>query len=78
MDNTPHQCEFIEQCPMFKYFRRVAEKIYREFFCEGNYEICARRRLRKSGHPVPANLLPHGGKLWEDDAQPPEMWEVDD
>ena len=74
MNQAPDRCEFVEQCPMFKYFRRVAERIYREFFCEGHYELCARRRLRTGGQPVPDNLLPHGGKLWEDNARPPEMW----
>ncbi len=62
---------------MFKYFRRVAERVYREFFCEANYETCVRRQQRLQGKPVPANLLPHGGKLWDDDTKPPEMWEVD-
>lgn len=70
----PERCEFIDGCPMFKYFRRVAEKVYREMFCEGDFTACQRRELRLCGEPVPANLLPYGGKLWEDDSRPPEFW----
>lgn len=67
-------CEFIEGCPMFKYFRRIAKQIYMDTFCEGNPDICKRRQLRLAGEPVPMNLLPHGGKLWDDNARPPEYW----
>jgi len=70
------RCENTETCPMFKYFRRVAQEVYRNLYCEGDFEICARRRLRLAGQPVPANLLPHGGKLWLDTERPPELWEV--
>jgi hypothetical protein len=65
------QCEFIEGCQMFKYFRDYAKKVYAEFYCQGNYVSCRRRQLRLAGQPVPQNLLPHGGKLWEDGKAPP-------
>ncbi|HEC21290.1 MAG TPA: hypothetical protein ENI95_00065 [Chloroflexi bacterium] len=60
------QCQFVEGCPIFKYFRRYAIKVYLEMYCEGNYERCRRRQLRLAGKPVPANLLPHGGTLWDE------------
>jgi hypothetical protein len=70
------RCQFVEGCPIYKYFRRIAAEITRETYCEGPYFTeCARRKLRLAGQPVPDNLLPHGGKLWEDDKKPPEFWE---
>lgn len=66
-------CHFIEGCPIYKYFRQSAKRVYMNMYCEGNYETCARFTLRKAGQPVPDNLLPHGGKLWEDGQQPPEL-----
>jgi hypothetical protein len=70
------RCQFVEGCPIYKYFRRVAEQITRETYCEGPYfPECARRKLRLAGQPVPDNLLPHGGKLWEDNKKPPDFWQ---
>ncbi len=69
-------CENTSICPMFKYFRKVAQDVYRSMFCEGDFEACARRKLRLSGQSVPANLLPHGGKLWADQERPPEFWDA--
>jgi hypothetical protein len=59
---------------MFKYFRQYAIKVYTELYCEGDYQKCKRRTLRLSGQHVPANLLPHGGRLWEDGKAPPSGW----
>jgi hypothetical protein len=66
------QCEFVEGCPMFKYFRAGARRIYLEIFCQGDFEVCHRRRRRLAGEPVPRNLLPHGGTLWAEKDSPPE------
>ena len=68
-------CEHVEGCPMFRYFRSTAKLIYQELYCLGNYADCERRKLRGSGKPVPANLLPNGCKLWRDEDKPPPMWE---
>jgi hypothetical protein len=65
------QCEFLDGCPMFKYFRNSAKRVYVGFYCRGKYETCRRRQLRLAGQPVPKNLLPHGGKLWDDGTTPP-------
>jgi hypothetical protein len=62
---------------MFKYFRRVAQQIYMETFCQGYFDICERRKMRAKGQAVPDNLLPHGGLLWENDRYPPPQWGVD-
>lgn len=65
------KCEFIEGCPMFSRFCYMAETLYRMAFCEGDFETCARRKLRLSGETVPENLMPQGGKLWPDGTEPP-------
>ena len=60
------RCEFIDMCPMFKYFRSNAKRVYLEVYCEGYFDTCKRRELRLEGETVPENLLPHGGTLWDD------------
>jgi hypothetical protein len=67
-------CEFLDRCPMFKYFQDVARQIYADVYCQGSFEVCHRRRRRLCGEPVPDSLLPHGGNLWEDDQDPPPYW----
>ena len=69
MDN---KCQFIDSCPMFKYFCRAAQIIYSQVYCEGDYESCERLKRRINGQPVPENLLPQGLKLWPDGETPPE------
>jgi hypothetical protein len=59
---------------MFAFFCRADKRVYREMYCEGNPEACERRALRMAGRPVPENLLPYGGKLWEDNVRPPRYW----
>ncbi len=70
----PADCEFLEKCPMFRYFRASAKKVYQEMYCQGDFSRCERRKLRLAGRTVPDNLLPFGGWLWDDDAQPPDQW----
>lgn len=65
-------CQFADQCPMFRYFDRIAEFVYRQAYCENDYQSCARRQLRLEGYPVPENLMPQGTKLWQDGAVPPD------
>ena len=64
--STRCQCEMVEGCPIFKYFKRYAIKVYMGMYCLGDYETCKRLQLRRAGQPVPENLLPHGGTLWDD------------
>ncbi len=66
------QCEYIEACPMFKYFRDYTKKVYARVYCQGKFGACERRKLRQQEQQVPQNLLPHGGKLWDDDQTPPD------
>jgi len=64
-------CEYLEKCPMFRYFGAVAKYVYQRIYCQGNPGICARRKLRLEGKPVPENLMPQGTKMWPDNEDPP-------
>ena len=70
------KCDFIEGCPMFRYFCRSAELIYRHVYCEGDYKTCERFKLRVADQPVPENLLPQGVKLWKDGETPPDEFYI--
>ncbi len=59
-------CEYLEGCPIFKYFEQYAQKVYMNMYCLGAYETCKRRQLRQAGEIVPENLLPYGGRLWDE------------
>ena len=67
----PRSCQFVEACPMFKYFKRFAQKVYLSMYCEGYFADCKRRELRLAGKPVPETLLPNGSTLWNTE-MPPE------
>lgn len=67
---TVRTCSYIESCPIYKYFRREAKRVFTNMYCEGDYHACARYSLRSEGQPVPENLLPHGSKLWPDGENP--------
>jgi len=40
-----------------------ALKLWKQHYCEGNFEKCARYVLSKEGKPVPLTLLPNGKQL---------------
>jgi hypothetical protein len=67
-------CEYLEGCLILKYLRGFEKETYVEMYCEGTYVKCRRRKLHVAGKPVPENLLPYGGKLWEEDDIPPRIW----
>jgi hypothetical protein len=70
------KCQYIEGCPVYAYFCRAAEMIYRAVYCERSFKECARYRRRTAGEPVPINLLPQGTKLWEDDEEAPKEFKM--
>jgi len=58
------RCEYIEGCPMYKHFKlEASKKIVVTTYCEGNFEKCEGRKLRKAGKFVPEKLLPDGRYL---------------
>ncbi len=58
-------CEYLEGCPIFRHFRKYAQRVYIDIYCQGDYAICQRYQLRTAGATVPESLLPHGGTLWD-------------
>jgi hypothetical protein len=54
----------VTSCELFpKFGLQGSLKVWQTFYCEGDYERCARYRLaRIGGHPAP-NLLPNGKEL---------------
>ena len=70
------KCQYIEGCPVYAYFCRAAEMIYRAVYCERSFKECARYHLRMAGETVPINLLPQGTKLWEDGEEPPKEFRM--
>jgi hypothetical protein len=70
------KCQYIEGCPVYAYFCRAAEMIYRAVYCERSFRESARYRLRTAGESVPINLLPQGTKLWEDGEEPPKEFRM--
>lgn len=57
-------CSHTSTCPLFPLIEvNSALKVWKTFFCEGNYANCARYKLSGEGQSVPANLLPNGKSL---------------
>lgn len=59
-------CPHLEGCPVFAYFRSYAKQVYIDMYCQGDYERCARRKLRLAGEEVPKDLLPTGFRLYQE------------
>jgi hypothetical protein len=62
-DHPQEKCPFVQGCPVFKYFKSYAIQVYMDAYCLGQYLTCERHKLRTSGQPVPADLLPMGARL---------------
>lgn len=53
-------CQFREQCPVCVDFPEDRKQLYVAMYCDHHVELCARRRLRLAGQPVPPNMAPNG------------------
>lgn len=54
-------CSHVKNCELFVQFAlNPALDIWKEHYCEGNYETCARFNQSKSGALIPLTLLPNG------------------
>lgn len=62
-DASTDTCPNLEGCPVFKHFGIFTREVYKELYCFGAYETCARYELKASGQPVPPDLLPHGKRI---------------
>jgi len=59
-----NDCPNLEKCPMFALFRlQATTELFIRRYCNGDYEKCARKKLKDSGKEVPENLLPDGDTL---------------
>jgi len=57
-------CLHFVACPIFERFStQESKRLYVSQYCEGNFEACARKKLKDAGEPVPLSLLPDGGQL---------------
>lgn len=59
MDHT--YCPYLDGCPLYE--KHIAEDEFiamADRFCEGDYENCARYKLRIANSPVPQRLWPDG------------------
>lgn len=57
-------CSHTTTCPLFPLISvNSALKVWKTFYCEGNYNNCARFNMSRGGKSVPANLLPNGKSL---------------
>ncbi len=60
----PRRCPHLAACELFPRFqKRASLKVWQTFYCEGDYEGCARFKLSLRSLPVSPNLLPNGREL---------------
>jgi len=54
----------MEKCPVYKHFilESTKEAII-GLYCQGDFQCCARKKLKDAGQPVPEKLLPNGTYL---------------
>ena len=57
-------CPYFAACPIFE-SASIDESLaaYINQYCKGDFDECARKRLKESGQPVPPALLPDGSEL---------------
>jgi len=54
-------CSHATNCQLYAQFAADASlKLWKQHFCEGGFEKCARYQLALEGKPVPLTLLPNG------------------
>jgi len=57
-------CSHSESCDLYVQFAMEPSlKLWKQHFCEGQFERCARFQVALSGRPVPLGLLPNGKEL---------------
>ncbi|HKK06395.1 MAG TPA: ankyrin repeat domain-containing protein [Gammaproteobacteria bacterium] len=57
-------CSHSESCDLYVQFAMEPSlKLWKQHFCEGEFERCARFQVALSGRPVPLGLLPNGKEL---------------
>jgi hypothetical protein len=57
-------CPHERECSLFE--QRAIEaslRVWRSYYCDGNFDRCERFRLAEAGHEVSPSLLPNGRML---------------
>ena len=61
---TSRTCVNVPSCPLAPVFMgRPSLRVWRERYCDGRFETCARYALTRRGEDVPPWLLPNGRSL---------------
>lgn len=55
-----NRCKYIDHCPMYHYFNRIEQAVFREMVCEGHYDLCVRYKLQAAGLIAPHQHAPNG------------------
>ena len=64
MDANSEHCPFIKRCPMFPEFQsKSVLRVFQIFYCEGDFNGCARYKSASQGVMPPPTLLPDGTTL---------------
>jgi len=62
--NSDLTCPHFALCPIFERFSTdEAKHDYISHYCEGDFETCARKKLKDAGQRVPPTMLPDGSEL---------------
>jgi hypothetical protein len=57
-------CPNTGRCPLFpRFLLKASLRLWKTFYCESEYEGCARWRLSRQGLSVPPDLLPDGSLI---------------
>jgi hypothetical protein len=63
MDQT-QACPYCPGCPLYAQFKsQNFLNTFKALYCESDFTSCERYKLRVSGAPVPATLMPNGKDL---------------
>lgn len=57
---SKNRCKYIDHCPMYQYFNRIEQVVFREMVCEGHYDLCVRYKLQAAGLIAPRSNAPNG------------------
>ncbi len=61
---SEEQCPYLERCPMFSHLASEGTKtVMVTLYCEGNYDACARKKIRDEGTMPDPKLLPTGSLI---------------